>query len=279
MRDTIYYRRWYDRVVRPPRNDFLTVISPSSKSAVSGTGKTTMGVGAAKETDISHGGFDASNQFTLNAAEFAYQIIPNAEPGSAIGIDEAQGTPGAGSGLNSKRAMKTTTLEAIGSVLANRDQHYHMVVIVQDFSSLVPDLYPVVDAWLLIRKGPGEPGGPMATHHKVHTDDYDLSSNDPKTPAVEDITWPALPADDPDYRAVERMKQAAKTRDDEDDEDQTLPDDQQIELAQEWRELGKSLLWIEENVDAITYSREWVRQHTETPDTEDDDGDAQGAAA
>jgi len=279
MRDSIYYRRWFDRVVRPPRNDFLTVISPSSKSAVSGTGKTTMGVGISKQTDISRGGFDASEQFTLNAAEWGYQIIPKAEAGSAVGIDEAQGTPGEGSGLNSKRAMKTTTMEAIGSVLANRDKHYHMVVIVQDFSSLVPDLYPVVDAWLLIRKGPGEPGGPMATHHKVHTDDYDLSSNNPKTPAVEDITWPALPADDPDYRAVERMKQSAKTRDEVDDEDQDLPKDQQIKLAQEWREIGKSLLWIEENVDAISYSREWVRQHTENPDDESDGTQGQQGAA
>jgi hypothetical protein len=277
MRDSQYYKDWYDRVVRPPRNDFLTVISPSSKSAVSGTGKTTMGVGIGKRTDTSRSGFDADAQFTLNAGEFAYDIIPDSEPGSAVGIDEAQGTPGEGSGLNSKRAMKTTTMEAIGSVLANRDQHYHIIVIVQDFSSVTPDLYPAVDAWLLIRHGPGEPKGPLATYHKVHTDDYDLGSNKVKTPAIEDVSWPPLPKSDPDYKTMEQKKQKAKEKQQEEDEDAPLAKDTQASIAQTWRDQGYSPRWIADNVDDITYSYSWVYDHTEAPADSDDSTEAQTA--
>jgi hypothetical protein len=78
---------------------------------------------------------------------------------------------------------------------------------------------------------------------------------------------------------MERKKQAAKQRrsDDEDDGPQELPKENQIELAQEYRNLGKSLMWIEENVDALTYSREWIRMNTETPASDDGGAEAAGA--
>jgi len=89
------------------------------------------------------------------------------------------------------------------------------------------NLFPMIDAWLLIRREPDMPNGPMMTHHRIHVDDYDLKSPDLTTPAIEDLEWPRIPANDPDYAALEAKKQAAKQKggnpDDEGDEDDSLP--------------------------------------------------------
>ena len=39
---------------------------------------------------------------------------------------------------------------------------------------------------------------------------FDLGSRETKTPGIEEITWDALPEDDPDYQAMERKKEQAK---------------------------------------------------------------------
>lgn len=267
MKGTRLYRRWHHRVEEPPPNDFVICISASSKSAVSGTGKTTLGTGFGKTFDASRSGFDAEAQATLAAGELGYDIIPSVEHKSAVVIDEAQGTPGAGSALNKRRGMKTETIETVASILANRDKQLTVIVIVQQFNMLESWMYPLIDAWILIKHGPGHPDGPLATHHKVEMDDYDLKNPKLRTPAVEDLTWPSLPEDDPDYMAMERKKQAAKTKgSDEDDEEVELEKDAQMQLAQHFRNMGKSLLWIENNVEAITYSRETVRKNTTKTD-------------
>jgi hypothetical protein len=267
MKDTKLYRRWYNRVKEPPSNDFLIVLSASSKSAVSGTGKTTVATGLAKTLDSSASGFDAETQATLSAGELGYEIIPRVETRSAVIIDEAQGTPGAGSAMNKRRSMKTETIETISSILANRDKELTIIVVVQQFQMLDAWLLPLVDAWVLIRRGPGHPRGEVATHHKVQVDDYDLQSPTLKTPAIEDLRWPPIPEDDPDYRVMEQKKQDAKMRSDSSgDKDEGLSKDAQMEMAQAFRDQGYSLQWIADNVDRIDYSRETIRKETEAPD-------------
>lgn len=218
LEETKLYQRWHGRVAEPPHNDYLIVVSPSSRTAVSGTGKTTLAVGLAKNLDRSSGGFDAETQATCSAGELGYEIIPEVEPQSAVILDEAQGTPGGGSGLNSRRAMKTETIETLGSILANRDKRLTLIVVVQRYEQLDPTIYPMTDSWLLIRKGPSAADGPVASHHLVTVDDFDLSSPDLRTPRVESFAWPALPTDDPDYQTMERKKQAAKEKGGDDDE-------------------------------------------------------------
>jgi hypothetical protein len=267
MKKTKLYRRWFQRIKEPPTNDFLLVLSASSKSAVSGTGKTTVATGLAKTLDSSVSGFDAESQATLSAGELGYEIIPSVENRSAVIIDEAQGTPGAGSAMNKRRSMKTETIETISSILANRDKGLTIIVVVQQFQMLDAWLLPLVDAWLLIRRGPGHPQGELATHHKVQVDDYDLQSPTLKTPAIEDLRWPPLPADDPDYAVMERKKQEAKERSQGgDDNEDGLPKQAQMKMAQAFREQGYSLQWIADNVDDIEYSRETIRKETTAPD-------------
>jgi len=268
MKGSRLYRRWYSRVMEEPANDFLIVISASSKSAVSGTGKTTLGTGCAKTFDSSHSGFDAEEQATLSAGELGYDIIPNAESRSAVMIDESQGTPGGGSALNTRRAMKTETIETIGSILANRDKMLTIIIIVQQFSMLDSWLYPLVDAWLLIKKGPGHPQGPLATHHKVETDDYDLKSPELRTPAVEDLRWDPLPDDDPAYEVMDRKKQEAKQKSTPEEDDGELGEQGQLLVAEGYRRTGTPWRKIPDQDERLTYSYEWFRQRL--TDADDD---------
>jgi len=254
-------------VMEPPANDFLICVSASSKSAVSGTGKTTVGTGLGKSLDGSKSGFDAETQGTLSAGELGYEIIPQVESRSSVIIDESQGTPGGGSALNKRRAMKTETIETIGSILANRDKMLTMVIIVQNFSMLDSWLYPLIDAWLLIRKGPGHPQGPLATHHKVEIDDYDLKSPDLRTPAVEDLSWDALPDGDPDYAAMDQKKQEAKQRSQGETEDAGLSDREQLLIAEGYRRTGVAWRKVPDQDDRLTYSSEWYRQRIQDGET------------
>jgi hypothetical protein len=220
---TRLYQRWEGRVAKEPTNDYLICVSPSSKTAVSGTGKTTLATGLAQRFDISDEGFNAEEKATLSAGTLGYEIIPDVGEGSAVILDEAQGTPGAGSGLNSRRAMKTETIETIGSILANRDKRLTVILVVQRYEQLDPTIYPMTDSWLLIRRGPSDPSGPIAAHHSVVVEDYDLQSPEVKTPRLELLSWPPLDDDDEDYQTMERKKQLAKTKGGDEGEDDDAP--------------------------------------------------------
>lgn len=209
--DTDLYQRWHKRIKQSYANDFIIAISPSSKTGVSGTGKTTLATGLAKELDDSPDGFNAEDKATLDAGELAYSVLPSIQSGSALIFDEAQGAPGTDS-VNSRRGMTSEAIDAINAILANRDQRVTLIIVIQQLAMMDKNLLPMVDAWLLIRKGPDQSGGPLSTHHKLHTNDYDLENQKTKTPAVEDLRWPKLPDDDPDYVAMEEKKQQAKQK-------------------------------------------------------------------
>jgi hypothetical protein len=63
------------------------------------------------------------------------------------------------------------------------------------------------------------------------------------------------------------MKQEMKQRRQADEDgEKSLPNEAQAQIAQEYRNMGKSLRWISENVEAVEYSRNWISEHTEEPD-------------
>jgi hypothetical protein len=217
---TTLYQKWRKRVATGGENDMVIALTPSSWTGVSGTGKTTAAVGIAKEFDITDGGFDGVEKTSLDAAEMAYSVLPNVEKGSAVIFDEAQGAPGTNS-VNSRRGMKSSAIDAMNAILANRDQRLTVIIVGQQLGMLDSNLYPMIDAWLLIRREPGMPDGPKMTHHQLHVDDYDLKSPKLTTPAVEDLEWPRIPQNDPDYRALEQKKQDAKQKSGGDDEDES----------------------------------------------------------
>lgn len=209
--DTLLHRDWHRAVEEGTPNDFVICITASSKTPVSGTGKTTLQTHLGKKTDLSEEGFNAEKTASLDAGEIAYKVVPEVESKRTVVFDEAQGAPGT-VGLDARRAMKQEVIDAVSSILANRDKQLTIIIGAQQFATLDPRIYPIVDAWLLIRRGPSHPDGPVGTYHQVHTEDYDLSSPDVKTPAVEDFTWPRIDHDDPDYRHLDKLKQEAKTR-------------------------------------------------------------------
>lgn len=263
--DSYLHYRWTEQAVKPPSNDYVIAISASGKSSMSRTGKTTLQTFLAKELDRSESGFDAEEKATLDAGELAYEIVPEVENHSAVCFDEAQGSAGT-SGLDSRRGMQKESIDAINSILNNGDKELTIIITAQHLPMLDKRLPPLVDSWLLIRHGPSSPDGPLGIHHGMHVEDYNFGSPGIKTPIYEEFSWPKVPDDDPDYIVLERLKQQAKRRYDGEDEDKDLPDEAQIEIAQEFRNMGHSPRWIADNINAITYSYSWIYDHTQSPD-------------
>lgn len=216
--DTLLYKDWHRAVAEGTPNDFVICVTASSRTPVSGTGKTTLQTGLGQLTDLSEGGFDAEQKASLDAGEIAYEVVPQVNNRSTVVFDEAQGAPGT-TGLDARRSMKQEVIDAVSSILANRDKQLTIIIGAQQFSTLDRRIYPIVDAWLLIRRGPSHPDGPIGTYHQVYVEDYNLASPDVKTPAIEDFTWPRVDHNDPDYRHLEKLKQEAKTRGGESGED------------------------------------------------------------
>jgi hypothetical protein len=204
------HREWAKTVKEGSPNDFVICISASSRTGVSGTGKTTLTTNLAQQMDLTDSGFDATEKASLDAGEIAYDIVPEIEPRSAIVWDEAQGAPGT-VGLDSRRAMKQEAIDSMSAILANRDKQFTFIITAQIFSMLDPRVYPMIDAWLLIREEPDDPEGPLGTYHEVYVEDYNLGNPQVKTPAIEDFSWDKVPHDDADYQELERLKQLAKT--------------------------------------------------------------------
>lgn len=260
--DSYLYQRWHEQVMKPPSNDFVIAISASGKSTMSRTGKTTLETFLAEKFDQTENGFDADKKSTLDAGELAYKVVPNVETKSAVCIDEAQGAAGT-TGMDARRGMKNEVIDSINSILNNGDKELTIIITAQHLPMLDKRVPPVVDAWCLIRHGPSSPHGPLAIHHGMHVEDYNFGNPQIKTPGYEDFAWPRVSEDNENYQVLEEKKQKAKERNPtEEEEDKDLPKETQIRIAQQFRDLGKSLQWIEDNVDEITYSREWVRQNT-----------------
>lgn len=204
------YADWYDRVVRGDPDDYVIAVTASSHTGISGTGKSTLLTILGQEFDVSAGGYDAEQKATVDVRELARDRVPEVENYSAVVADEIQGLMGT-HGLDSRRGMRQSSIDAINSILAARDKSLTVILGAQHMAMLDVRLYPIVDSWLLIRHQPSDPFGPLATHHKMLIDDYDLKSANLKTPAIEDLTWPRVPHDDPDYQVLTDLKHRYKT--------------------------------------------------------------------
>jgi len=253
------FKDWYESIQIGVSNDFVLAVSASGSSSMSGTGKTTASVTFAKHFDGTDGGFDGAEKATLSVSEFV-EKLPEIPDQSAILYDEAQGI-GEGTGLDARRSMKTETLQAINNILANRDKNLTVIITAQHLPSLDKRLPGLLDGWLLITTGADEPDGPKAKYHHSNLEDYDFSSPKVRTPGVDTITWEPLPADDPDYSALEKKKQEAKSTYQDDDGDQELPRDLQAELAWNIKQ-ARDVPWrkVPNHSDRLTYSGDYLRR-------------------
>jgi hypothetical protein len=252
----VLYRRWKRRVVDGDPNDFVIAISASPKdTGVSGTGKTTLALRLAKEYfDVSESGFDAETQATLNSAELGEMYRENGK-GSALIFDEAQGVT-ASQGVNARRAMASSTIDAIGNVAANRMRAMTLIIVSQNIKWLDKNLLDMVDCWIRIRKEPADPDGPEATAYELYTSDMDFENRKTKTPAVTDLTWPDIPNSDSDYQEMERLKEEATSAATE-EEPQELP----VELRnKKIQQLYESGIRQKELAEAFELSQQRVSQ-------------------
>jgi hypothetical protein len=223
FRESKLYHDWYQRVASGNPNDYVIAITADPRSTgVSGTGKTTLGGGLAKDWfDHSPGGFDAETQYTLDPSVLAYDFYQQTDEMAVLIGDEMQGTP-ATTGLNSKRSNKTEALDAVNAIAAGRSDRKTVILILQDLKSLTKDALTFIDSWLLIR----DDYDYVATHYHVAPDVFDLQSRDTKTPGIEQLTWRPLPKHDADYKVMEKKKDRAKNgqteySDSDDEEDDT----------------------------------------------------------
>ena len=250
LRYSKLYHDWYQRVACGDPNDYVIAISADPRSTgVSGSGKTTFGVGLAKRWfDYSDGGFEAAGQYTLDPAKLAYDLYEDTGELAVLVGDEMQGTP-ATTGLNAKRSQKNEALDTINAIAAGRSDRKTVILIVQDLKSLNKDALTFIDAWLLIR----DDYDYVATHYGVAPDVFDLGSRETKTPGIEQITWDALPKDDPDYQVMEEKKAAAKRGEreySEDNEEQAVsPKESRNQKIKELYSNGVSQSVIAETFD------------------------------
>lgn len=259
IRSSALYKDWYYRVGSGKPNDFIIAISANPRTTgVSGTGKTTFALRLAKSHfDVKESEFDASEQTTLDPDALSKDIYPNIDEGAAMIYDEAQGTPSS-TGLNSKRTMKEESLTAINTIATRRKDRKTLIIVTQNIKSLVGDLYDYIDAWLLIQDDINY----YATHYGVHPDVFNFETRKTETPGVENVTWEPFTADDPDYAYLDKLKdQATQKQQEQAQEDRELPKEQQAELAVALKE-AKDLSWrkVPEQSDSLSYSGEYLRQ-------------------
>jgi len=253
------YHEWYGRVATGNPNDYVIAISAHpGYTGVTGSGKTTLGAGLAKNyLDHSPGGFDAESQYTVDVSTLAYDLYGQSEELATLVADEMQGTA-ATTNLNSKRSMKTESLAAYNTIAGNRKGRKTLILIFQTLDKAMKDMFDFVDAWLLVVDDVQY----RCNHYKVLPEPFNFESNKTKTPRVETLSWEALPANDPDYQVMESKKDDANAgqreyTEDEDEQD-GWTEDMQKQYARKLRKDGLSWRNIADE-DVITFSREWLR--------------------
>lgn len=231
FRESQLYHEWYGRVATGDPNDYVIAISAHPGfTGVSGSGKTTLAGGLAKYyLDHTDRGFDGHDKFTVDASILAYEMYGQTDQLSCLVADEMQGTA-ANTNLNSKRSMKSESLAVYSTIAGNRKGRKTLILVFQTLDKAMKDMFDFVDAWLLIVDDIEY----RANHYKVLPEPFDFESNKTKTPRVETITWESLPADDPDYRAMEEKKEQANAGEreygEDEEADQSIPKKQRDEL-------------------------------------------------
>jgi hypothetical protein len=261
---------WHDRL--SSGNDMIVAIAASSKTEMSGTGKTTLGLQLCRKFDASPSPFDATEQATLSSEDVADTLYPNLEPRSAILFDEAQGTAQS-DGIDNRRAMADAVVKMSRAAATYRYKQHPLIIIAQSTRWIDSRMMDIIDRLILIQETDQDKGYGRAIVFDHYFDD--LSSDKQEyTPAIEDIYWRPLPDDDPDYIAMHEMKQAAgDPHSGEDDEGEgevaTKTEEQQIQDAKlfhdefgvAWRKVG--------DFPGMEKSGEWYRQ--EIKDREGDE--------
>lgn len=220
------YHDWYGRVATGNPNDYVIAISADPRyTGVSGSGKTTLAGGLAKYyLDRSDRGFDAERKYTVDASTLAYDLYGQTNEMACLVGDEMQGTA-ANTNLNSKRSMKTESLDVYSTIAGNRKGRKTLILVFQTLDKAMKDMFDFVDAWLLIVDDIQY----RVNHYKVLPEPFNFESNKTKTPYVETLSWESMPKNDPDYLIMDQKKDDANAgkreygSNDEDEDKMRIP--------------------------------------------------------
>lgn len=256
-----------------PRKGGAKILIDAENAAL-GVGKTSCAVALAR---LFGQAFDyelKEDDFVLSANEYMerYRDHPGKEQPSVIVLDEMVGA-GAGD------KMRTMAKKNVNLVRAWQLQRVKRVVTISTLASwadAVKGLRKLADYRLLCMQQPIGCFRPYA----LGTFDFDESSSIRFERLDNRIHFPRMD-DDPFYQHVSALKDELieserydaddLVDDDGEDEDAELPEDEQIQIAQEYRKLGRSWKKIASTVDSITYSHEWLRTNVPDPDDGDED--------
>lgn len=253
-------------------NDFIIVIAASSRSAVSGTGKTTLAINEARKHDYSDGGYTARKKGTVNASKFSRDLltdqtdVPNM---SAVIFDESQGTL-SGSGIDSRRSMKQSVMDVTTALATLRFRQLTTIIVAQSTDWIDKRIDTLLDALILIQPRSNENEPVRADVYETYYNDFEFNQQR-YTEKLCSIRWPPLPEDDPDYQHLHQLKEESamdEVTEEEDEEDGGLSKDKQIEVAQEMRDQGFTGERIAQS-SLIEYGKGWVWKHTEAPSSEE----------
>jgi len=218
------YQLWRNRVLLDD-NDLIIAVAASTRTEISGTGKSTLALTLARHFDNTDAGYSAEQKATLSATEVADRLYPGLPEQSAIIFDEAQGTV-SNDGVDARRAMKTSVVKMARAAMQYRNRQQTLIIVAQTTDWLDTRMMDVIDRLVLIQQKDPE----AEVGHAITFDHYrnDLPSNTSSsvfTPAVEDLYWEPLPGGDGDYEALNRMKEQAGAHRDGDDEGDAVPPD------------------------------------------------------
>jgi hypothetical protein len=254
-------RTWKERVIHD-NNDFIVGIAPSSRTAISGTGKTTLAVKLAEHFDQTSRGFVARDKAALDAGTVANDLIPDLEARSAVVFDEAQGTLG-DDGVDSRRGMASSVIDMARAAAQFRKRQHTLLIVTQSTSWIDSRMMELLDRLILIQEKNARKGYARAVVFDQYKRDLPGGDQSTRTPAIEEITWGACDPDNRNYAELDRMKESSGGEGGEEDEDGGKNKQKQLAKAAKayyddglpWRKIDKG----NEELDWPAYSSEWYR--------------------
>jgi len=148
--ETNLHSTW-ERRVKKSDNDFIIGIAASSRTPISGTGKTTLAIRLARHFDDSADGFDASEKAALSSEAVSEDLIPELPQRSSIIFDEAQGTLSS-DGVDSRRAMANAVVDMARSAAQFRKRQHTLLVVSQSSDWIDSRMMDLLDRLIIIQE-------------------------------------------------------------------------------------------------------------------------------
>lgn len=183
--ETPFYEQYTDRV----ENDRELTALISDYYADRGTGKTTAAVRFARKTDRTEEGLTPEK--VTNSAEMFTDAYVQQPKGAALVFDEAE------AGVNARKAMTNVNQHLNEKVSMGRVGEKYSFYTMPDINQIDKQVRKLAHYWVLIRRRG------RARIYKLENNPFE---DETYTKPVCDITWDALPDDDPAFQKLDEQK-------------------------------------------------------------------------